>query len=462
MTENGARCDCHNSAVGSSLYRTVRVTQSDKIRMITSPKPTKMGSFLFTIVIVYSIYLRNMENQVKIKVLYVITKSNWGGAQRYVYDLATALPKDIYDVEVILGGNGLLSKRLLEAGIPVISLPNLARDISLKDDWRSFVDLVKLFRAKRPDVIHLNSSKIGGLGALAGRLTRIPKIVYTAHGWAFNENRSFVSKIILKVIYWVTMLLSHQTIAVSEYMRRSTISWPFVYKKITVIYNGLRSEALMSKANARHELSKMHPGLTKALAESPASRTFWIGTIAELHHIKGYDIALRGIKQIISHSRAASAGKKIIYTIIGGGEEHDRLAALIEDLGLSKNVFLLGYVEGASQYLKAFDLFTLTSRSEGLAYVLIEAGMASVPVVATAVGGLPEIIDDMKTGVLIQPNKSEEVGYAIDFMATHDKVRKEYGVALHNKVLATFSLDETLSRTMALYRAYIAEATPVQ
>ncbi|NIT73939.1 glycosyltransferase family 4 protein, partial [candidate division KSB1 bacterium] len=144
----------------------------------------------------------------KKKVLYVITKSNFGGAQRYVYDLATNLPRAQYDVSVAAGGSGELIARLNEHHIPVITIERLGRDIRLLNEIVVFLKLVALFRRTRPDVVHLNSSKIGGLGALAARIYNMlpkgnplkaesyklkAKIIFTAHGWAFNEPRSHSS-----------------------------------------------------------------------------------------------------------------------------------------------------------------------------------------------------------------------------------------------------------------------------
>ncbi|MEY2664788.1 MAG: hypothetical protein RIT04_596 [Candidatus Parcubacteria bacterium] len=391
----------------------------------------------------------------KTKILYIITKSNWGGAQRYVYDLATSLSKDLYDVEVVVGGNGPLADKLTAAGITVTSLPTLGRDLKVKDDWKAFCDLIRIFRQKRPTIIHLNSSKIGIIGSIAGRITRVPQIVFTAHGWAFNENRSFASKLVLKVLYWQTMMFSHVTIAVSEYMKKSVMNWPFMNSRITVIYNGIRVAPLISKANARHELTRTNAALATTIANIPANKIFWIGTVAELHPIKGHDVALRAIKQLVANdSKISKSGKHIIYTILGDGEERERLASLVNDLGLSQHVFFLGRTENAWQYMKAFDLFLLASRSEALAYVLLEAGLATIPCVATAVGGIPEIIDDMKSGVLIQPEKPSEIAYAIDFLATHEHVRREYATALHKKALEQFNFEISTQKTFELYNRF--------
>lgn len=110
--------------------------------------------------------LSNTQHAKK-RILYVITKSNWGGAQRYVYDLATGLPKDHFAISVACGGQGLLKDKLEIAGIKIIPIPYFQRDINITKEFYSFVELIKIFRTEKPDIIHLNSSKAGVIGALA-------------------------------------------------------------------------------------------------------------------------------------------------------------------------------------------------------------------------------------------------------------------------------------------------------
>jgi glycosyltransferase involved in cell wall biosynthesis len=376
------------------------------------------------------------------KLLILITKSNWGGAQRYVYDLATNLPSDTYRVEVMAGGNGPLIDKLREANIQANGDLPINRDINILGDIKVFFKLISLLRDRKPDILHVNSSKIGGLGALAGRLVGIKKIIFTAHGWAFNENRPFWEKIILKINYWIIILLSHTTIAVSEMTKLQMNSWPIINNRITVIYNGINPEPGFSKVNARGELSKLNPELGKFLKSQSSKNLTIVGGVGELHHIKGYDFAIRGMKDI---------DKNIVYLIIGNGEEKENLEKLIKDLELESKVFLCGFVPQASQYIKAFDIFLLPSLSEGFPYIALEAGLAGLPIIASAVGGIPEIVEDMKSGILIQSRKSREIRHAIEFYMTHKKVQREHALAIHEKVLNDFSIKRMIDETVKIY-----------
>ncbi len=382
------------------------------------------------------------------KVLILITKSNWGGAQRYVYDLATNLPKNEYEVEVMAGGNGTLIERLNLAGIKADRNLPIGRDVKFIDDIKAFFKLISIIKEIKPDVLHVNSSKIGGLGTLAGRIVGIKKIVFTAHGWAFNENRTFASKLIIKISYWITMILAHTTIAVSEATRQQIRNWPFVYNKIAVIPNGIKSESYFSKINARSELAKINTDFDKIIKSKEINKTILIGSVGELHHIKGYDYALRGVHDFIKNSNIS----KIVYVIMGSGEEKENIERQIKDLNLESSVILMGHVPNAFQYLKAFDLFLLPSLSEGFPYIALEAGIYGLPIISTAVGGIPEIIDDMKSGILIQPRKAKEIQYAIEFYVKHKKIQKEHSVAINKKITEFFSIENMIEKTSKIYK----------
>jgi len=384
-------------------------------------------------------------------VLILITKSNWGGAQRYVYDLATRLPRDRFAVEVMAGGNGTLIDRLRGAGVTAEGDLPVTNTTSFLENIKAIWHLSRLMRKRAPDVVHLNSSQIGVVGAVAARLARVPRIIFTAHGWAFNEERPLVQKLVFKLAYWFTLILVHETIAVSAGARRQVRNWPFIQDKIRVVYNGISAETGYSRPNARLELERMHDRLRATVDGVPESKLIWVGTVAELHHIKGHSYAIRAVYECRERLRAAGSDKHIVYTILGAGEEHTRLQALIDELKLGDAVFLLGHVQGAAQYMKAFDVFMLASLSEGLAYVLLEAGMCSLPVIATAVGGIPEVIDDMESGVLVQPRSARELSHALEHMISHPSERRAYGSALHTKVADKFSVDTMVKETEGVY-----------
>ncbi len=417
-------------------------------------------------------------------IAHIITKSNWGGAQRYVYDMATELhgkpsleDQNINDVVTVLcGGKGELVKRLGDAGIETVSIPFLERDINFLSDIKTAHFLYKWIKKNQPQVIHLNSSKIGGIGALAARLasfsysnlnsdldsdskikSKKPHIIFTAHGWAFNENRSIISRTFIKISYWITLLLSHKTICVSETMKKAVQNFPFVQSKVVVIHNGISNQhanKILEREAARAEIKmKLESDLSSPI-------TPWIGNIAELHPVKGHLHLIESMNNL-KISYGAQTALPYLF-IIGEGEMRNILEETISKYGLEKHVFLLGHIKNASTLLQAFDMFILPSFSEGLGYVLLEAGLAQLPVVASNVGGIPEIIEQEKTGLLvsvIQANKNNWLlenakGFAgaINKMLGKSDLRTSCARALHEKVLSEFSLEEMVEKTRKIYR----------
>ena len=301
------------------------------------------------------------------KILYVITKSNWGGAQRYVYDLATALKSD-FDVSVAFGQEGLLAKKLREVSIPIFPIKALERDISLSGDVKSFFELLRLFRVERPDIVHLNSSKAGGVGALAARLAGIPRIIFTAHGWPFWEQRNPFSRGLIYLFSWLTALLAHKVIVVSDYDLSVAKKMPFVGHKTIRIYNGIDLNPVLGSADVvRHSFP---------------SGVRITGTIGELTKNKN-QVAL--IEQ-------AKNNPEMHVAIVGEGEDRLYLMKKIEAYALRDRVKLFGFMP-ANEVLRGFDVFALPSIKEGLPYVLLEAKAAGLPMVANRVGGVGEILD---------------------------------------------------------------------
>ncbi len=374
----------------------------------------------------------------KTKIIFVITKSNFGGAQKYVYDLAVNLPKDIFDVAVALGGTGILIQKLREQNIRVIPITSLARDVHFINDVAALFELKSIFQNEKPDIVHLNSTKAGGIGALAARFAGVPKIIFTAHGWAFNEERPQWQRFLIKIFSWLIVILSHKTIAVSDAVKNNMQDWPFASNTISVIKNGISEPDFYSRSDAREFiLSKTQNTISE--------NAFIVGTIAELHKSKGLTYAIEAMVKLTKENSS------LYYVVLGAGEEKEYLQTLIESHNLQERVFLLGFVDDAARYLPAFDLFLLPSITEGLALVLLEAGYAKLPVVASEVGGIPEVIENSKTGILVSARNPDVIVSAITQLYGSESTRNGLGVLLYKKISRDFSLERVIMQTQNLY-----------
>jgi len=368
------------------------------------------------------------------KILYVITKANWGGAQRYVYDLATAARDAGCDVAVVVGGTGLLAEKLVAANIRTIPLGLRQRRTFIGDlfTFSPLFSLMHLLRSEHPDVVHVNSAKAGGLGALGARIAGVPRIIFTAHGWEFNAPRPYLSKIGIRFFSWLTILLSHTTICVSDAIRRDVAWMPWVGRKLTVIHNGIACVPMLPREEARAALAPRTVG------------KYWVGMISELNPVKRVEDAIR------SFALLAPQHPEAILVVLGEGRERQKLEDLIRELHVGNNVSLPGFRQ-APPLLKAFDLFLHTSGSEALGYAVLEAGCASLPVVATRVGGIPEIIPDDDHGLLVPPKNPGAVAAAIESLLRDPQHAAELGARLHARVQHTFSKEKMTLATFAEY-----------
>lgn len=370
------------------------------------------------------------------KIGFLVTKGVWGGAQKYVFNLAVNLPKDRFDVFVVTGEGASLKAKLEQEGIRVYEVLNLKRDISLLSEIKSFFSIFKIIWKEKPDVLHLNSPKASGLGAVIGRILFVKQIIQTIHGWSFNEERGPFSKMLIVFFSWLTLILCHKTIVISEKEKRQAKSFPFISdRKLVLIHNGIEKIEFKEKNIAREEIQKM-------LGTTFSEETVWIGTIGELHRNKGLEYAISAVSKLT---------ETYIFFVLGGGEEKERLEKRITDLNLQNKIFLLGFVSSASSYLKAFDIFTLTSVKEGLPYVLLEAGQASLPVIASAVGGIPDVIQNGTTGILTAKTKIPEITRGLAYLITNPKEAGVFAKNLKEKVEKSFSLEKMLEETKKLY-----------
>lgn len=370
-------------------------------------------------------------------VLYLITKSNWGGAQKYVYELAVAAKNQGHQVAVACGGTGdsgaalgQLSTKLREANITIYPIRHFERNMSPLNDLRAFFEILRLLRTHKPDIIHTNSSKAGGIGALAARLAGIRKIVFTSHGLTTDETwRPLWQQWLITLGTWLTLWLSHQNIMISTETYERARKMPAVKTHVVLIKNGVGPIVFEKRSAARAKL-----------APHFADDTLWIGGIGELHPNKNWPAAISAMVQLPD---------SVNLIIIGEGQERPKLEALIQKLQLTPRVHLAGFQIGPP-LLTAFDIFILPSLKEGLPYVLIEAGLAELPTIASNLPGNRDIIETGETGLLVEPTATN-FATTLQMLTRDEGMRRRLGAAHKARVEKVFSAERMCRETFALY-----------
>lgn len=371
------------------------------------------------------------------KILYLITKSNFFGAQKQVYELALEAKKRGYDVEVACGGTGekgaalgSLATKLREADIKVHQIQHFMRDMSPMDDLRAGLEVIKLLFAQRPQILHVTSSKAGGIGAFAGRLVGIKRIIFTSHGLTMDETwRPTWQRLLITWGTWLTMMFAHHSIMISTETFKRAQKLPLMKNRVSLIFNGIAPVAFKNKAEARHTLASDVP-----------KDIIWIGGVGELHPNKNWHSLIEAVAQLPTH---------LHLFIIGEGEERPRLEALVAEKQVTNRVHLLGY-KTAAPYLKAFDIFVLPSKKEGLPYVLLEAGLAGLPTVATTLPGNYDIINHQQNGLLVAPEPAD-LKDALTTLLKDTNMATSLGAALHKTVEEKFAPETMFEKTFATY-----------
>ena len=365
------------------------------------------------------------------RVLLVITLAEVGGAQSYVAGLLPALAAR-FDVALAAHGEGPLQEAASSAGVRFIPLRHVRRPIRPWRDLVGLVELSRLLRRERPEILHASSSKAGILGRLAAFASRVPIRIFTVHGWAFAAYSGLPS-----MLYrWADRLmlpLTTVTICVSENeLSVGLDAGTCRVDRTVVIRNAVDVSAAPRSA---------HDRTTPRLI-----------AVGRLKPPKDFVTLVRGLAALPPGSFEA--------LIVGEGPDRLTVEAEIETLGLAERVRLVGERDDIPEQLAAADIFVLCSASEGLPLSALEAMAAGLPVVATEVGGLPEVVVDGETGLLVSPGDTGELGAALNRLVSDRELRRRMGAAGRARAKRLFDLPAFHRAHIELYETELARRGP--
>jgi len=273
----------------------------------------------------------------------------------------------------------------------------------------------------------------------------VPRVIFTAHGWAFNEDRPDWQKFSIKYFHWLTVLLSHHTIAVSQSIV-TQMNWPLAARRMSVINPGRTIPEFVGRRDARLQLMDHYPALARCEAD------VWLMIVAELHAVKNHQLLFAALLELIT------THPKVRLVCIGEGALRLELEQYITTHNLTDNIFILGQVADAAQLLKAADLFVLPSHSESYGYVLHEAGLARVPIIASKVGGIPDIITNEAVGTLVPSNDQAALaGAIVQFL--HDPQQYENKAQALQATLQNRTVANMTTQTVHVYENGIPAAS---
>lgn len=369
----------------------------------------------------------------------LVTLSEWGGAQHVVYLLAKGL-REHYEVTVGCGGGGPLIPRLQAEGVRVVEIPEFCRPPHPVRDLRVLVTLYQWLRRERFTLVHTHSTKAGVLGRLAARWAGAPVVLFTAHGWAFTEGRSAWTRALLTQVERLVARVSDRIVCVSEYDRdlaiRLRVADP---ETLVTIRNGLDTGEFLTPADAG--------GIRDTLG---AAGDFLIASVGRLAAPKDPFTLISALRML--------PDPRSRLLLIGSGSLRHAIERHIRAEGVAERVWLAGERTDVPAILREADVFVHSSHREGLPLVIIEAMLAGLPVVATNIGGIPELVDEGVTGILVPRDDPGALADALRRLMMDPALRRRIGTEGRDKALQAFSHDRMLADYLRLYEELMSRA----
>lgn len=362
-------------------------------------------------------------------ILHLIDDLEVGGAERVMSDLAGHLKMRGYTVAVCSFRNGEVRRKLEREGIEVIIL-NKNRPY----DPVFLFKLASIIKRRRVDLVHSHLIVADIYGWIACKLLSLPFMI-TVHGEGLTDLRHGGS--VLNFI----MRRTGRVVAVSEDLRRK-IARKASPDNLSTVHNGIEIEAF----NLDHR-SIPPANIDPRLNESDLI----VGSVGRLHPVKGYGYLLEAVPKV------KAAVPRVKFVIAGEGVLRRELEEKAERLGIGGTVLFLGHRDDIPEVLSCFDIFVLPSLTEGISISILEAMAASKPVIATDVGGNPEVVEGGTTGVLVKPENPDELARAIVALAENPTMRDAMGRAGRKRVMERFSMKAMVSKYEGLYDDLISE-----
>lgn len=363
--------------------------------------------------------------------LHLITALEPAGAENLLVNIVRKLDKRRFHVVVgYIYGSGTLATEIKRAGVKVIDLSRKGRI----DPWL-MIKLFLLIRKEKIKIVHTHLVHASIVGRIAAKLAGVKSIITTRHYAYYRKERSLVNWIERK-----TAVFNDNSIAISNAVKEYMVNREkYEPDRITMIYNSV-------------DLGLFDSGDRNVI---PRNNNFLIGSVGRLHPSKGYDTLLKSMPQVIEKF------PQVKLMIAGNGTEKDHLEKLCTQLYISDKVIFLGRKtpEEIRNLLREINLFVLASNWEGFGLAAVEAMASGIPVVTTKVGGLPEIVEDGRTGFLVPPDQPHTLAERIIYLLKNRNLSIEMGREGRKRVETLFSLNNMIMKLESLYRELLNQET---
>ncbi len=372
----------------------------------------------------------------------LISEAMSGGVREHILQLAFSLKQRGWDVRLVVGlerADGAFHAErpnLEKAGIPLYSLP-MQRNAFVPSNLLSVFRLARLLRAWQPDLVHAQCAIAGAVGRVAAMLAGTKAVVYSPHGGSLHQVYGRLGGIYGAI----ERLLARRTgaiILISDWLRsRGVEVIRCSPEKMVVVPIGIDVGRFPPVEPEQRQAARSFLGI------APHTTVFLC--VGLLRKIKGQDLLVRAFQRVWQRNSQSK------LFLVGEGEMRSELEHLARRLGMTTAVQFTGFVDDVSTYLRAADIYVQPSRADASSYSVMEAMVSSLPVIATGVAALPEIVQDGTTGFLVAAEDDGAMAAAMTLLADRPELRQKIGLAGRRRIIECFRSDEMVRRTEEVY-----------
>jgi glycosyltransferase involved in cell wall biosynthesis len=378
-----------------------------------------------------------------LRVLHPITRLTLGGSSENTIASCVALDRAGYDCILATSFRESDASSLADArrrGCRVVDIPALGREVAPLADLAALAELVRLIRRERPAIVHTHTSKAGFIGRLAAVIARAPAVIHQPHGHIFygyySPRRTAVfTALERQAARWTDRIITLTDRGAQEHLARGIGR----AEQYVAVPSGVPTAELRAAAPPRGE-ARARLGLDPD--------AFIVVGLGRLVPIKGFDLLARALPALIAQIPSARV------LLVGDGAERAHLGAIAASMGVAERLRMTGETTDVASYLAAADVVAVPSRNEGMGRVIVEAMALGLPVVATTVGGIPDVVTDGECGRLVEPEDTDALAAALIELGRDPALRRKLGEAAVRRAEA-FSTAVASEKLLALYATLV-------
>jgi glycosyltransferase involved in cell wall biosynthesis len=386
----------------------------------------------------------------KPKILHVITRLDKGGSAENTLLTVLETDKKRYEVQLVIGPSyesrmsreeraSIMAgqKKAEEDGVKIVTVPYLIRRINLILDLLAFISLFVLFVKEKPTIVHTHTSKAGLLGRWAAKLARVPIIVHTPHGHVFFGYFGPLKTEMFIFLERLSTRLTDRIVALTSREKAEYESFKIAgEEKLTVINSGVDLDIIRELPFPERQQLKREMGIPE--------QDMVVGTAGRLEPVKGPEHLIEAARFVLS------VRPDVCFVFAGDGTLKPDLKQKACDLGIQDKILFLGWRKDVTKVISIYDIFVFPSLNEGMGRVLVEAMTLGKPIVASNVGGIPDVVMHGKNGFLVPPKDPGRLAECIQLLLNDQERREKMGA--EGKAMALkFSKDIMVERLAKLY-----------